>query len=44
MVTAAPTAERWREQLASQTILTVSPEAALTTVRAAWAAATGNED
>ena len=44
MFTTAPTAEQWREQLASQTILTVTAEQALTAVRAAWAAAAGAED
>jgi predicted nucleotidyltransferase component of viral defense system len=44
MFTTAPTAEQWREQLASQTILTVTPEQALTAVRAAWDATAGHQD
>jgi hypothetical protein len=42
MFTTAPTAEQWREQLAGQTHLTVTPQEALTAVRAAWAVATGD--
>ncbi len=44
MFTSPPTAQRWREEPASQTIVTVSPEEALTTVRAAWVAATSVAD
>jgi len=41
MFTTAPTARQWREQLASQTRLTVTPDEALTAVRTEWAAAIG---
>ena len=44
MFDTAPTQDQWREQLAGQTILTVTPADALLTVRQAWAAATGHGD
>jgi hypothetical protein len=44
MFATAPSAKLWREQLAGQTILTVTPEDALTAVRAGWAAVVGDKD
>ncbi len=44
MFTSAPTEQRWREQLAGQTRLTITAAEALVAVAAAWAAASEGAD